>query len=418
MHRIRTSLPYFKDFGWEAEIVSVAEKYSEVGKDDLLVQSVNADIKIHQVKALSKKLTSKIGLGSLALRSLWYYRQKVNDILKNEKYDLIYFSTTQFPVCVLGAYWKKRFNIPYVIDMQDPWHSEYYQDKPKLQQPSKYWFSYRLHKYLEPIAMKHVSGLISVSEHYINDLKTRYPVALTTVPSATITFGAFEQDLKIAIANQDKFESLLQKGYRNIVYVGRGGIDMHKAIIPVFEALRNGLKSQPDVFCKLKFYFIGTSYAPQGKGNPTILPLAIKYGVENNVIEITDRISYYHSLITLIQADALFIPGSDDPKYTASKIYPYLLAKKTLLANFDENSSVVKILKECTRNGIILTFDQGKAELTDIIYLTLTNWGNDRFRPIEVSEHFDKFSAKYLTGKQTELFNKAIIYFEAKNSNA
>src|SRR5690348_15376878 len=99
MQRIRTSLPYFNQFDWDAEVVTVDEGYSEMVKDPLLMQSLPTDLKIHRVKALSKTLTAKVGLGSLGLRSLWYYRQKVNQLLKAEKYDLIYFSTTQFPVC-------------------------------------------------------------------------------------------------------------------------------------------------------------------------------------------------------------------------------------------------------------------------------------------------------------------------------
>ncbi|MDB5155031.1 MAG: hypothetical protein JWR54_3782 [Mucilaginibacter sp.] len=415
MHRIRTSLPYFKEFGWDAEIVCIDEKYSEVVKDDLLIESVNAGIKIHRVKALNKKITSKIGLGSLALRSLWYYRQKVNDILKKEKYDLIYFSTTQFPVCVLGAYWKNRFKIPYVIDMQDPWHSEYYKDKPKVQQPKKYWFSYRLNKYLEPVAMQQVDGLVSVSDDYINDLKTRYP-AIKDVPSATITFGAFEPDIKIAVENQNLFKPLLQSEFKNIVYVGRGGMDMHKAVIPVFEALKKGLKYQPALFSKLKFYFIGTSYAPKGTGKPTIMPLATEHGVEGNVVEITDRISYYHTLSTLQQAHALFIPGSDDPKYTASKIYPYLLTKKPLMVVFNKDSSAVKALNRCADNAIILTFDNQSEDLSNAIYQVLTNWAIDLFVPITLTKKFGNYSARNLTGKQIELFNQAIKHFAARNT--
>src|ERR1700761_6102280 len=157
MHRVRMSLPYFKQFGWEAEVVTVDESYSQITKDELLLQSVPPEITIHKVKALNKKVAARLGLGNIALRSLWFYRQKVNAILKEKKVDLVYFSTTQFPVCVLGAYWKRKFGIPYVIDMQDPWHSDYYKDKPKQQRPPKYWFSYRLNKYLEPKAMRHVS---------------------------------------------------------------------------------------------------------------------------------------------------------------------------------------------------------------------------------------------------------------------
>ena len=92
--------------------------------------------------------------------------------------------------------------------MQDPWHSDYYNDKPKEQQPPKYWFSYRLNKFLEPIAMKNVDGLISVSGDYIKTLKTRYP-QISNIPSTVITFGAFEKDFDIAKNNQQIFKPLL-----------------------------------------------------------------------------------------------------------------------------------------------------------------------------------------------------------------
>ncbi len=406
MQRVRMSLPYFKEYGWEPTVVTVDVKYADMAQDDLLLQSVPSDIKIYRVKALSKKWTSKLGLGSIALRSLRYYRQTVNELLKKEKFNLIYFSTTQFPVCILGAYWKKRFGIPYVIDMQDPWHSEYYKDKPKEQRPPKYWFSYRLNKYLEPIAMKPVDGLISVSDSYITDLKDRYPVIKDT-PSATITFGAFEPDLKIAADNQHKFKSLLQPGFKNIVYVGRGGMDMYKAIAPVFEGLKKGLQDQPEIFSKLKFYFIGTSYASNGEGIPTILPLAKQYGVENSVTELPDRISYYHTLSTLQQADALFIPGSDDPRYTASKIYPYLLTPKPLLAIFHPQSPAMAVLREY---GVKNTYGFANSkDLADNISAFLKNVVNgkitaDNYDPVAA----EKYSARNLTGMQCRLFDLAL----------
>src|ERR1700749_231070 len=118
MQRIRMSLPYFRNFGWDAEVVTVDPQYSEMVKDELLLQSIPGDIKIHQVKAFDKKWTSKLGLGSLALRSLRFYKKKVNQLLSADKFNLIYFSTTAIPACILGSYWKKKFNIPYVIDMQ------------------------------------------------------------------------------------------------------------------------------------------------------------------------------------------------------------------------------------------------------------------------------------------------------------
>jgi Glycosyl transferase 4-like domain len=406
MQRIRMSLPYFKQLGWDAEVVTVDTSYSDIVKDELLLQSVPAGIKVHRIKAFNKSCTSKLGLGSIALRSLWFYRKKVNQLLKETPFDLIYFSTTQFPVCILGAYWKKSFGVPYVIDMQDPWHSDYYQDKPKEQQPPKYWFSYRLNKYLEPIAMKHVDGLISVSGDYINDLKARYPI-IKNIPAATITFAAFAPDMKIAEENRHLFKSLLDPQFTNIVYIGRGGADMHKAISILFKVLKNGLYIEPQIFKKLRVYFIGTSYAPNGQGKPTILPLAEQFGIENSVVEITDRISYYHTLLTLQQADALFIPGSDDPRYTASKIYPYLLTKKPLLAIFNSKSPALNVLKEYGAK-YAYTYDatfEIEREIDNFLKQVING---DIVEQVYRTEAIKNYSAQNMTDQQCLLFEDVL----------
>jgi hypothetical protein len=400
MQRVRMSLPYLAAFGWQAEVVMVDEHYTDLTKDPLLVKSVPTDIVIHKVKALSKKRTAKLGLGSIALRSLWFYRQKVNQLLKVNKYDLIFFSTTQFPVCVLGAYWKKRFGVPYVIDMQDPWYSDYYQDKPKSQRPPKYWFSYRLNKYLEPIALKSADGLISVSANYISTLVSRYP-RLATVPAATITFGAFAPDLDIANNNRDSFTNLLDNKQINMVYIGRGGADMHQAIAPLFKALKSGAAR----YHNISVYFIGTSYAPAGQGKASIMPLAQQYDVQHQVIELTDRVSYYQSLFTLQQADALFIPGSDDPAYTASKIYPYLLIHKPLLAIFNKHSPAIDTLKAYGPKTVYDYETVTQTQLTDFLNQVAANtFKMEPYNPDAINKH----SAMQMTLEQCQLFDKVI----------
>jgi hypothetical protein len=404
MQRIRMSLPYFKQFGWAADVVVVDDKYSEMIKDELLLQSIPPNVNIYKVDALSKKITSKVGLGSLALRSMWYYLKTVNRLLKATKYDLIYFSTTQFPVTILGSYWKRKFKVPYIIDIQDPWHSEYYQDKPKNQRPSKYWFSYRLNKYLEPIAMKQVGGLISVSDGYIDDLKKRYPI-IKNIPAITIPFGAFKPDLQIADDSRSIFKPLLNPAFKNIVYVGRGGADMQPALNTIFKALKSCLDKNPHLFQYIRLYFIGTSYAPAGLGKPTILPIANEYGVEQNVIEITDRISYYHTLATLQQADALLMPGSDDPQYTASKIYPYLLTNKPLLAVFNSKSPALNVFKEYDAT-FTYSYDEDEnvQEKISAFFLEITN-------SVMAAPHYNidatkKYSAENMTKLQCRFFDE------------
>lgn len=404
MQRVRMSLPYFEANGWQAEVVAVDPAYTDLPQDKLLVESLPAGTKIHLIKALGKKWTSKLGFGSISYRSWWFFRHKVNQLLKEGGFDLIYFSTTQFQVCTLGAYWKKRFKVPYVIDMQDPWHSEYYRDKPKEQQPPKYWLSYRLNKFLEPKAMNEVGGLISVSENYIEILKDRYP-RLKNTPAETITFGAFEPDMKIAAEHTGEFTHLLDATFKNIVYIGRGGMDMYNSISPVFEALRLGLAAEPDLFKDLRLYFIGTSYAPNGQGSATILPLAKEYGIEKNVVEITYRIGYYHTLQTLRQADGLFIPGSDDPQYTASKIFPYILTHKPLMAIFNAKSSAIAILKEFGLKDAY-SYDETPGLLSKIDSFFKLILNEDAAVPEYNANAIQKYSAQMMTKRQCDLFNK------------
>ena len=407
MQRIRMSLPYFSENGWNAEVVMVNEIYNDLSKDQLLLKNIPDHIVIHKVKALSKKITSKFGLGSLGLRSIYFYREYVNKLLNIKCYDLIYFSTTEFSVTILGNYWKKKFNIPYVIDMQDPWHSTYYQDKPMSARPPKYWFSYRLNKYLEPIAMKNVNGLISVSQGYLETLVNRYP-NLEYVPKEVITFGAYREDSLLVKQQSVKFKIGFDYNptFKHFVYLGRGGVDMKDAVMILFKAFKTGLEKNFSIFDKARFHFIGTSYAPSGEGVKTIEPLADILGIGKYVEERTDRISLYDGLFTLGQADALVIVGSNDADYTASKIYPYIMAQKPIIAIFHSQSSANKILETCTNVQVnpLLNNEETQEKVIKCILDILL----DRVTIKINSEKFANYSAEAMTCKQVELFNEVI----------
>jgi len=407
MQRIRMSLPYFKELGWQAEVVTIAIEYSDLVKDSLLTESVPVELPVHYVKALPKKLTLKVGLGSIAIRSLLFYRRKVNQLLKNNKYDLIYFSTTQFPICVLGAYWKKKFNVPYVIDMQDPWHTEYYQNKPKEEHPSKYWFSYRFNKLLEPIAMRQCEGLISVSQTYIDDLKGRYH-NLIYKPSSVITFGAFKNDLEIVNNNLHNIPIafIKEEHLLHIVYLGVLGSFMKGALRLIFSCFKKALKDNYKFYSIFRFHFIGTSYAPAGSGKKTALPLAQEEGVSDFVDEQTDRVSFYSGLASLEATDGLLVPGTDDAGYTASKLYPYIMARKPLLGVFHQQSNAIGILKKCNA-GQTITLN----ESFDTAYNKFTAFLSQIYNKVIPETdwiHFEEYTAERMAEKQVLLFQKVL----------
>jgi hypothetical protein len=411
MHRVRQSLPYFKEFGWEPVVMTVNEAYIEAySLDSLLMHTIPADIEVHKVKAFDVRYTRKIGLGSLSMRSYQFFKQTGDRLLKERKFDLIYFSTTAFHVMALGPRWKRKFGVPFILDIQDPWRSDFYLDKPKHERPPKFFISYNIDKYLERKTVPFANGIISVSQGYCDTFLQRYPV-LKPHQFQVISFGASPFDFEVMEKNVKKVEGAkLQNGKINIVYVGRGGHDLQFAINIIFGAFSKGLQEQQELFSRVHLWFIGTSYAPPGTGSQTIKPVAEKWGVGEFVSEVTDRMPYFDTLFLLKKADALLVPGSTDTSYTASKIYPYILAQKPLLGVFYETSSVVNVINE-TNAGQVIAFNHLKHTPDHYEQLCLA-----AFKKMLTGEKLSQFNkiafepylAKEKTKEQVDFFNKII----------
>ncbi len=402
MQRIRMSIPFYRDFGWDVEVVTVKPKYIEGFRDQLQEKTIPENIKVHYVEALPLWLTRKFGLGSLSIRAFVFYFLKLNQILKKEKYDLIYFSTTMFHVGALGAYWKKCYGIPYIIDLQDPWRNDFYLDKPRAERPPKFWFAYQLLKWTEAIGIPNCSGVISVSEGYFKQLQERYPTSIST-PMKVIPFGASKLDFEIA-----KNENLIgfqfdngKKSIKNVVYVGA----ITPSFIPILRAFFKALLENSDTISNYHFYFIGTSYST-AKTEPLVSQLAVSLGISNIVTEQTERIPYFEALATLTNADIIFIPGSLDFDYNASKVYNAILSKTPIFSIFHNQSEVKKIIEK-SNSGVVIGFndleDLEQNIKTQIIeFLQLSTEKRKTNIPREIL-------AEFRTEEQCLFFNQSLM---------
>lgn len=356
--RIRTALPDLAEFGWDAEILTVTPEQVPHSQDALLPQTLPPSLPIHQVEALPKTLTRLIGLGNVGWRCLPYLAQAGNRLLSQESFDLICFSTTIFPVMLLGPYWQRRFGIPFAVDFQDPWRVDTAPaGKHRPGGRLKYALDKSLAAFWEPRVMQRVSHVISVSPAYPPILQRRYPW-LRDGQFTVLPFGAPEADfeqLPHLPVQQTHFDP--QDGRQHWVYVGRGGPDMALALQGLFLGLREQRSLRPDLADQLHLHFIGTSYAPAGQAIKTIEPIAAACGVADLVTEYPQRVPYFEAQKLLTDSDAVLLIGSADPQYTASKLYPAVLAKKPILAIFHEASSVVDILQK-TQAGQAITFNQ------------------------------------------------------------
>lgn len=408
--RVRTALPYLEEFGWEAEILTVQPELVEHPQDPFL-QRVLPDVPRTSTAALPAPLTRKFGLGNLGLRCLPFLARAGDRLLASRRFDLVFFSTTIFPVMVLGDRWRRRFAVPYILDFQDPWRVE---AAPTRQRPGGRW-RYALDKglarLLEPHALKQVSQVISVSPAYPGLLQQRYawlrPEQFTVLP-----FGAPEQDfaqLPALGVGQTIFDP--NDGNRHWVYVGRGGSDMAFALRSLFLAIQADRERQPQVWQRVRLHFVGTSYASGARAVKTVQAIAEECNVADLVNEHPQRIPYFEAQQVLRDSQAILLIGSADPTYTASKLYPGILARKSILAIFHHQSSVVDILQQ-SRAGRVVTFTNTdvpanlQPSLTACLQELLQH--PEGYQPDTDWLAFQPYTAREMTRKLCEVFDRSL----------
>jgi hypothetical protein len=408
MHRVRHSLPYFREFGWDPVTLAVEPEYVEGFRDDLLLETVPDDVQVERVAALDYRWTRKVGLGSIALRAFPHLALKGNKLLHQGDVDLVYFSTTAFAVLALGPYWKRRFGVPFVVDLQDPWYNTYYESRPKSERPPKYWFSHRLDGVLEPFVMRRADGLIAVTKAYIDDLSERYS-EIGDIPSVELPFGVSPVDMEVARELGDRRNG--RTGDQLVgTYTGVCNSAMTPVLRTLFRALRFGIESDPALFRRVRLKFVGTSYAPRGQAKPSVMPIAHEEGVADHVTEETDRVSYFEALQLQHESSFLLLPGTLDADYTASKLYPYVLSRKPILGLINARSSAVQTLSELNVDGVFTFKDE--SHLGDIGPEVTRVWSSILkslpFEPPTDWDAFERYTAREMTRVQATLFDQVL----------
>ncbi len=347
MHRVRVLLPYLIEEGWVVEVLAVEPEQIAFPQDTWLVDGLPTNIKVHHVKAFGLGWSRIFALGGLGLRALRSTGKTGNRLLASGSFDLVYFSTTVFDLLRLGPGWKKKYGVPFVLDYQDPWVNDYYREHPHVIPPGgrlKYAIVSAMHRWTEPRVMRHCLGFTSVSPAYPKQLDSRYPW-LHSVPRLVQPFPGAQRDFD-RVSSSKVTNRFFEATDGNIhwVYIGVVIAGMYPALRALFTAITTAMPVADRQ--RLRVHFIGTSYAPSGQAVPKVLPLAFECGLGDQVDEQTDRIPYVEALRCLLDAHALLAIGSDDPGYTASKIFPYLLARKPLLAIYHEQSSITSLIRE------------------------------------------------------------------------
>jgi hypothetical protein len=326
---------HYLEAGWMPTVLSVAPDVSGRLVDRRLLESVSPQIHVERVGAIPEVLSRMAGISAIGLRAYYGLARRGDELITNaieagRPFDLAFFSTTAFPVMCLGRRWQRRFGLPYVLDMQDPWFTAPPESITFRRLGRKHQAMREIHKRLEAATLPSVAGLIAVSSRYIEALRVAYP-ELCGRPSEVIPFGWSAADVLLSRSLGQPWSEVKRvqaSGKIAVIAAGRVAPGMEASLRTL---MRLSAAAPPTGYLsRLQWMFLGTGYGVSG--NPrAALPVAELEGVALRVSERSDRLSLLDAIATLERADFLLVLGSDDLAYQPSKLYQYLALKKPVI---------------------------------------------------------------------------------------
>ena len=340
VHRARHLAKHLPAAGWWPIVLSVDEAHHEQRLDPDLAALVPPSVEIVKVGALPARITRWFGVGEVSLRAHGHLRKALFRLLAARPVDAVLITGSPYYPMVLAPEIRRRFNVPVVLDFQDPWVSAWGARQPAA---SKAGLSHRLATLLEPRALRGANFITSVSEIQNEELVARYPW-LDASRMAAIPIGGDPEDFEHLAAAASATASVEQEpGRVECWYVGSFWPSAEAPIRILLRALAKLRSENPQTMQRLRLNFVGTDPTVDGETH-TVQRIAEEEGVAEHVREMPKRLPYLDALNLLAHADRLLLIGSIDPHYTASKIYPALMSGRPFLSLFHHASSAQAIL--------------------------------------------------------------------------
>lgn len=414
-HRLRLLAPHLQAWGWEPTVLTLDPSAYPHGLDAELSRTVPASLRVVRCPAVSEGVTRVVGIGDLGLRSLPSIYRAARQLLRDERFDLLFITIFPSYTALIGPRLSRRFRVPFVLDYQDPWIGAWGETvgsgaggSPDL----KSRVSRQLAAWLEPRVVRAATAITAVSAGTYEPILKRNP-GIAPITEA-IPIGAEPHDFDCFDDGPMTGVFDPADGRAHVVYTGTLlplGIDTLRAVLQALASLRD---RTPAAFDRIRLHFIGTSNQSDAGAAERVMPIAREMGVADRVREVPGRLPY--SAIVRIQrrATALLAMGSSEPHYTASKIFPMLLAERPIIAAYHEASSVTTLLRASTREPSVrlITYDEARPAGTVVPALAgaLADAAlNPRWRRDDVDRAaLAPYFAPALAGRMASVFDRAV----------
>ncbi len=414
MHRVRHLAWELPKIGWQVEILCPDDSYQQSSCMDADSSAFFAPgTVIHRVSQYFGMLFRRLGFGGIGWRALIPMFFAGRRLLRKRTFDLVYFSTTQFPLFLLGPAWQSGQGVPFVLDIHDPCYKEESATPAWIRPGLKHRLARWLSKHIEASSVTAASGLVAVSPEYIRTLRQRYedtrPGWLREGRHATIPFAVSASDFDEA-AGGAKTASATDEQSIRIVYVGAGAPVMQRSFTLLCRALAYLREHEAARLDRVRIEVYGTMLGWQEGGPRHMADIARAMDIGDLVHEHPRRVSYRGSVELLLEGDGVLVLGVDDPGYMPSKLFSYALSGKPLLAVMRKDSSAFAQIRGSPGLGHAIWFDDagdmpGAAAALEVGEFLREAAGRSRF---DRGEALEPFMAPRMARRHAELFEACL----------
>lgn len=387
---------YFKDFNWEATVITTGKIGYFAYDDSLLDEANKAEIKIvrtesfdvnsilkkkGQVKMPSNWLMKLLGRISKTVfipdNKIFWSRKAASiakKLLTESKFDAIYISVPPFSAIEPIVKLKSKFDIPIFVDYRDSWLSNQFRFYPTPYHRYK-------HKRLEDSVLRKVDRIVVVNRIIKENLLKSYQF-LKFNDVDIIPHGYDEEDFTNSIPYPKENTKMV------ITYAGIFYEDISpKYFLKAFKELS---LEYPDIASNIELHFIGHFK----KENKKIVK---KYKLENNVKEI-GYLTHKEVIKRIISSDILWLMLPDKKKMdivTPGKLFEYFGARKPIIASLPDG--IAKSASD-EYGASFITKPNDVSDIKNTIIEVHNNYLNNTFP--EVNENYVNGLSRKLQAEQ------------------
>lgn len=350
---------------WKKNITLHKEYFeADNGSEELIETPENRLIRVPHVQSIKDKLITAFGMNRFVyIRKLltffeiffkwllnifddkYYLYQRANDLLKNEKFDVILVTGEPFILFKYGYRLSKNYNVPLYLDYRDGWTTNHTYTKTFVNK-----LRYRYEFFFEQKYLKGAKLFGSVSEDVTTNIAKTLGVS---VANSIVIKNGVEYDFY-------KKEKIYNQQF-NIVYTG---ILYDVQPVDIFlSGFEKFIKEKMPVDCKI--YFIGIRLK-HCKYVAAIETLAEKY---SNYFVILDSLPFSEMAQYQLNASLLlmFIVGSQKKGIIGGKTYEYAATRNPILVVQEEHTEETTFFPGRDIQTFAFTSEQ-VAEKIEIFY--------------------------------------------------